>query len=324
MRDDPDFDGLMYAFDVDANGRGRHLRGAELSTPPQDDVAYRWVHLDFEKESSCRWISDWADETVAHLLTAENTRPQFAPYKEGFILTLRGVNLNPDANPEDMVSVRVFMRGKTIVSTRRRRLMAVVALREALEAGAGPASAIGFLTELADGLTVHMDKVILEMGDAVDTLEERSLADPSGLRTELSRLRREAIILRRYIAPQRDALHAMISGVPTLEPPEVADLRNIVDRVTRMIEELDALRERAMILSDQLADRRAEQMNQHTMVLSVVAAIFLPLGFLTGLLGVNIAGIPGIDYPYAFALFCVLLVVLGAAMLAFFRWLKWI
>ena len=134
MRDDPDFDGLMYAFDVDANGRGRHLRGAELSTPPQDDVAYRWVHLDFEKESSCRWISDWADETVAHLLTAENTRPQFAPYKEGFILTLRGVNLNPDANPEDMVSVRVFMRGKTIVSTRRRRLMAVVALREALEA----------------------------------------------------------------------------------------------------------------------------------------------------------------------------------------------
>ena len=50
-----------------------------------------------------------------------------------------------------------------------------------------------------------------------------------------------------------------------------------------------------MLLQDQLTDMRAEEMNRNMMVLSVVAAIFLPLGFITGLFGINVGGMPGID-----------------------------
>ena len=66
-------------------------------------------------------------------------------------------------------------------------------------------------------------------------------------------------------------------------------------------------------------DRRAETMNRQMLILSVVAAIFLPLGLITGLLGINVGGIPGADNPWAFAIVCVLLVVLGALQ---FWWFK--
>jgi zinc transporter len=59
-------------------------------------------------------------------------------------------------------------------------------------------------------------------------------------------------------------------------------------------------------------------------VLSVVAAIFLPLGFFTGLLGINVGGIPGAENPTAFLMFILLLIVLVIIQIAVFKWQKWL
>jgi zinc transporter len=96
-------------------------------------------------------------------------------------------------------------------------------------------------------------------------------------------------------------------------------LREAAERVTRLGEELDAIRDRAQVIHDQIMDRRAETMNRQMLILSVVAALFLPLGLLTGLLGVNVGGIPGADNPWAFEILCGLLVLIGAAQFWFFK-----
>lgn len=54
-------------------------------------------------------------------------------------------------------------------------------------------------------------------------------------------------------------------------------------------------------------------------VLSVVAAIFLPLGFVTGLLGINVGGIPGTEWPWSFTVVCVALLVMAGGLAEFFR-----
>jgi zinc transporter len=59
-------------------------------------------------------------------------------------------------------------------------------------------------------------------------------------------------------------------------------------------------------------------------ILSVIAAVFLPLGFLTGLLGINVAGLPGAETPWAFAAVCAILAVLAGLELWLLRRLKWI
>jgi zinc transporter len=93
--------------------------------------------------------------------------------------------------------------------------------------------------------------------------------------------------------------------------------------LTRYLEDLDAARERAAVTQEELVSRLSEQMDNRMYVLSVVAAIFLPLGFLTGLLGINVGGIPGAEYKAAFAIFCTFLGAIAIIELIIFRKKKW-
>ena len=121
------------------------------------------------------------------------------------------------------------------------------------------------------------------------------------LRRVITEVRSEAIGFRRFVAPDRDALHTL----PGLDFDWLAedDRLHIVeaaDRFARMAEELEAVRERAALLHEQITDLRAEQVDQRALYISIVAFIFLPLTFITGLLGMNVEGIPYAHHPASF------------------------
>ena len=78
-----------------------------------------------------------------------------------------------------------------------------------------------------------------------------------------------------------------------LDEDDKARLNETTNMLIRFLEELDSSIERAQIIQQTIANQVSEQLNQRMYVMSVVAALFLPLGFLTGLLGVNVGGIPG-------------------------------
>jgi zinc transporter len=98
----------------------------------------------------------------------------------------------------------------------------------------------------------------------------------------------------------------------------------VADRITRYVEDLDAARERAAIIQDELTTRLAETMNRNMYMLSVIAAIFLPLSLLTGLLGINVGGIPGVEWKWAFTLVTAGITLLGVAGFLLMRRLKWV
>jgi zinc transporter len=92
-----------------------------------------------------------------------------------------------------------------------------------------------------------------------------------------------------------------------------------------MAEELEAVRERSALIHEQLTDLRSEQIENRALLLSIVALIFLPLTFLTGLLGMNVDGIPAAHQPWAFwgvVGFCVVIAVGITGWFAAARWFK--
>jgi zinc transporter len=142
--------------------------------------------------------------------------------------------------------------------------------------------------------------------------------------TEIALIARSIIKLRRYIAPQREALARFAaSDAPFIGKGERFALREIANRTTRSVEDLDTIRERLASLRAHIDGLNAARIGRNGFVLSIVAAIFLPLGFLTGLFGVNLAGMPGGSWPGAFAALCAGTVVLGVALWFFFRWKRW-
>ena len=289
---------------------------------------YHWVHLAHGTSEGDQWLREESgipDHAVEALLDPE-TRPRCEKFDSGVLLFLRGVNLNPEAAPEDMVSIRLWVEPHRIVSVRIRRLMAVADLRELMEANRAPETTGAFLVDLCEKLSTRIESVILQDSDLLDQIEEEILdEDVSNKRAKTSGLRRRLIALRRYLSPQRDALSRLAEADDEiLTKIQRIEFREIHNATTRMIEALDSMRERTTVISEQLMDMRAEEMNRNMMVLSVVAAIFLPLGFLTGLLGINVGGMPGADNEMAFWVVCGLLALLTAALLILFRRLKWL
>jgi zinc transporter len=82
---------------------------------------------------------------------------------------------------------------------------------------------------------------------------------------------------------------------------------------------LESLRERSHIIKDELSNALGDILNRNLYVLSVVSAIFLPLHFFAGLLGVNLSGIPYSDSPMAFGVFCMILLTLVLVQIFYFK-----
>ena len=318
--------GLIHAYLLNGTGGGRRLELAEIESWTAEQ-GILWVHFDYTSKAARRWIRNNAglEELVADALLTEETRPRATALGDGLLLALRGINLNPGAEPDDMVSVRLWVDNERIISTRKRVLFSVSDVAKQLDAGNGPANTADFLVTLADRIVWHMGDTVDQSEDRVAELEEQVVDEGStSLRFDLATLRRQTITLRRYLAPQRDAFaKLMTEKIPWLDDHSRMRLREVSDRLIRHIEDLDAVRERAAVTQEELLGRLSDQMNTRMYVLSMVAAIFLPLGFLTGLLGINVGGIPGAENSWAFLMFLLFLVGIVAAQILWFRHKGW-
>jgi len=321
-----DGSGLVFAYQLDGKGGGRQLTLDDLGSvdPGQGWV---WAHLDATSPAARQWLQQQSglDPFVVAALLSEMTRPRFSEVDGGALLNLRGINLNENAEPEDMVSIRIWVAGDRIISARLRRLKAVIDIAERIQKGSGPRHGGEVVAMIASRLLDRMEPTFRELDQAVDETEDAVVQEPDAvMRERIVEIRRRAIMLRRYIAPQRDALAALrAADFAWIDSPVRRSLQDSYDRLCRFAEELDAVRERAQIIHDELKNAMADRLNRNMYVLSIVAAVFLPLGFLTGLFGINVGGIPGAEVPEAFTWFSAALVVIVAVQVVVFRWLRW-
>jgi len=215
--------------------------------------------------------------------------------------------------------------GKRFISTRRRRLLSVQDIITRLNEGSGPRNPAELLSMLTHRLTDRMSAIVSDLDDAVDAVEEQIINTLAiSQRSTLITLRHEIILLRRYLSPQREALARLLSETASwLGERDRLAIREAGDRVSRYLEDLDSCRDRAALSQEELASRIAEQMNSRMYVLSIVAALFLPLGFLTGLFGINAGGIPFAGDPMGFVEINLILVVLVITQVVIFRSKNW-
>jgi zinc transporter len=320
-------DGLVHGYRLGSGKLEDALTWADVEAwRPEQGLL--WIHLDADHESVRKWLTDKSglSPLVTEALLEVGTRPRSVVSESGVLAIFRGVNCNPGADPEDMVAMRMFVNEQRVITMRRSRLMAVQDIHETLRSGNGPTTAGEFFVAVVDRITERIGEIVVNIEDRVAEVEDTIVsAETAELRPQLAELRRESISLRRYIAPQRDMLARLAhERIAWLTESDKMLLRETAERTARYVEDIDAARERALISQEELNNRLAERMNRAMYTLSIVAAIFLPLGLLTGLLGINVGGIPGTESPWAFMIVTVFLVVLAIVLIAWFKKLKWL
>ena len=286
-----------------------------------------WIHVEGTDEEGLALLAGQAIPDVAsNALVATETRPRCDVIEEGALINLRGPAAGELDDTDRLVSIRMFIRAGKVNSVTRRPLSATQLVRAQMEAGTitDPGDLVA---AFARAISKQLDPQVAALGDSLDDCE--SELDDSralyGLRTTIARIRSESIAFRRFVAPNRDALETLAElGFDWLSEEDRLHIREAADRFARMTEELEAVRERSALLHEQLTDLRGEQMENRSLLISIVAFIFLPLTFVTGLLGMNVKGIPYAEEEWAFWGVVGVCVLIGAMVLGWFMWRHWL
>lgn len=291
--------------------------------PHHAEDGFRWLHFDLNADGLHEWATEMLPEIAANALMQSETRPRCERIDDGFLVNLRGVNLNPEASLEDMVSLRMWVGPKVVVSACARKLFAVEAVATSFRAGVAPESAGALVAELVTELTKRIETVSVDLEEQVDAYEEAMIDGAVPTSAEIGRYRKMVIKLRRYVQPQRDALELLShDGVGLLGKQTCRLIREDANRTRRSLEELDAARDRLISVQDHANAQQAQTLARNGHLLSIVASIFLPLGFLTGLFGVNLGGIPGASAASAFWILTATTVLIGALVFVVLKWWK--
>jgi zinc transporter len=320
--------GLRFASLLDGRGACRDLGWEDVRAwRPEQGVV--WVHLERDHDEAQRWLREESgiDSVVADALLAAEARPRVEDYDDALLIVLRGVNRQDRDNPEDLVPVRLWIDRNRVISLRDKDhyLMALREIREALIRGRGPVGPGELFARIADRIMHHVEPVVGDLEDDVDALAHAiEELDTTLIRDRLADYRSHAIQLRRYLAPQREALYRLqLEDATWLTKRDKVRIREVTDRTLRFLEDLDAIRDRTMILHEDLAAMVSERISHTANRLTAITAMALPPSLLAGIYGMNLEGIPWRDQPWSFALACV--VILG--ILPFEYWLlkrmKW-
>lgn len=320
---------LLFGRVLDGRGGGRMIGWEEAqSWQPASPEEVLWVHL-------CRTqpgVQDWLEnglsiaEPIAELLVSDQTRPRAFREENALIATLRGINFNPGAEPEDMISMQLWCDGSRLVTLRRHPLQTPREVLALVDQGVGPPDAGATITLLAELMIARMNQSVVDMNEVLDELEAADPDDdPEGMLRRISGIRRNCLSLKRHMSPQHEALEQISREAPPwFEAHDRREIAESIARLRRYLDDIDISKESALVLQDELRARSLSSNEHATYMLTVVAGIFLPLGFLTGLLGINVGGMPGMDDPAAF--WIVVLICLGVlvALLAIFKRWKWL
>jgi zinc transporter len=325
---EPNAEAFIFGFEFHSGQRPRQIAWPEVrEIAAAASTGWRWLHFNRLAGATETWLEERSglDETVISALLQNETRPRCVAHGEGLLLNLRGVNYNPGAEPEDMISVRIWATGSLIVSMRSYPVRAVQEIREDVAHSDSPLTPGGLLVRICAQLVDNMDPIVEQLRDDADQYEEQLLSPNARLpRNALAEFRGAILLLRRYIQPQKEAVAQLLRENSSLiDASQAILLREAGDHITRISEELDTIRERAAVLQDQVAGHRQEILNRRLLALSIVSSVFLPLTFLTGLLGMNVAGIPFAGEAWAFPIIVILLTMVAGSLLGVLKLLRW-
>lgn len=287
-----------------------------------------WVDLDLRESDSRDWIerkSGLSAEVVRHLLEVDELSRR-ETYDDGMLICFHTRKIRPVAGETDSLTQRIWIDKDRIITVRSEWHPAIDALLSAAEDDTSNWEPYQVLAFLIRASVRRFEPLINDMFATTTKLEDQFLDTENEFdEDELNEVRRQTMRSRRHFVMLRNLL-AFVAADEALpiSPHESQALDSARRQVLGYLESLDECNERAQLLQDQVRSRMADRLNQITYNLTIVATVFMPLSFLTGLMGMSVAGIPDSHSPYAFTIICLVMVIIAVFSWLFLRWRRWI
>lgn len=312
--------GLVWAFRIHANGSAEPLNVDSPIDLRGDGLL--WLHFNLGDLRADQWLAS-ADleipEAGKTLLLSRDNFQQIHAADDSIYGVFSDLVRAIDRVTEETGYLHFVMTERLLLSGRHHALCAVDATRRVLESGQqriGNAAAL--LETIVEHVAETMERVAEDVGQRLDTIEEKILSDDSAdLRRELGRLRRTCVRLHRQLSGLLLMFRRLdLQGPEMLKPA----LRLRAGKLAQRLDALDhivvEMRERSRLLQEELHLKIEEQTNKSIHLLSVLTALLLPPTLVTGVFGMNTKGLPLTDVETGFLTASVLIV--SSSALAYF------
>ena len=287
-----------------------------------------WIHLDEDNIESVEWLKNKSglDELLVENLLDEETQPRYFTLPNGTFVVLRDMNLNRNADIEDMIAVRIWIEKNRIISLSHRRQPAIEKLVDSFLAGNAPLTPAGVFVRLSDNITSNISRVLSKIDDSLDDIPDEVIdvdaLEADELRYRISDIRHQVLGMRRYIGPQKDVFMGLKNLENDLTKEEKAIMRAIRRDMQQAVSGLDYAREHSTVSQEELDSRVNVQLNKTMYILTVIMVVLAPLTLITGILGSN--SIEVTQNPQGFLLISIILVVLGVLQIWYLKRKKWL
>jgi zinc transporter len=296
-----------------------HLRSS-LSPDSDDGAAPQgeaWIDIEVADDEGRRWLASQSglDDAIVRRLLEPAPASYWRRFGQGLHFHAHTAVPGEDRSTIAIVDLGIWLEPGRIITVRKGEVPALDKAAEAYSTGAGPSNSWELITfVLSEGLSL-LEQVLHDLTTTIDQLEDAVLTregDPPIHR--VGELQKRLVYARRFRMPLANMLSFISSQPGRATDGALRDeLEGIGNLVAQQQELLGLLIDRAEALQGQIRDQLAHSMNTATYRFTWVATVFLPLSFLTGLLGINVAGIPGDHDPLAFWLVCGVLCVIATA-----------
>lgn len=290
---------LVHAYELDGKGSGREVTLQECLTSTKP----LWLHLgDIDQNTKDFLVHQMnISRDIVKRLMVEDTRPYTKIFDDFALVFVRGVNLNPDEKPDDMIMLRVLIKDNLIITVRRRSLKAIKDVKFDFANNQGPHNTTQMLASIIEHLIDRMWPVHDQINDVLSANEDyifsnqkKSDIRPLKERENLSSVRLQILQLHRYIRPMHDALVGVekLADFKWAKQSYLNSIDESEERLLQLIADLEHFKSRADILNEEIARLNDERQGRATYFLTVVATLFLPPSLITGIFGMNNLIIP--------------------------------
>jgi zinc transporter len=283
-----------------------------------------WLHFNLANARAATFLTESAHlpRGLRERIARRDGRSLVEVEADGLSVVVNDVAFDSSSDAGEAAALWAYATPRRVISARSHPLKSVDLLRQAMREGIRFDSGIELVAHLFALRTDALREETAEMGAEADAVEDEILrGDIPEQRERLGRVRRRCAHIRRHFLSDRTALQKVVSRRPDwMSAADAGLLHEVADELGYLREEVSGLYERAKLLQEELASRVAEQTGRQLYVLSILSAVLLPMTLITGVFGMNVAGLPGLEGETSFWWTMLLIVAAGAFTLLLLKW----
>ncbi|MFQ5952680.1 MAG: magnesium/cobalt transporter CorA [Candidatus Omnitrophota bacterium] len=309
----------------------KELKTIEETDLFMDKPTITWINVEgIHRVNVVKRVGDYFKLHPLLLEDVLNTeqRPKLEDFGEYSFIVLKMLDYNENKNEVITEQVSLVLSDKFVLSFQEKEIGVVNMVKERIK---NPKSRLRdsgtdyLVYALLDAIVDNYFLVLEKLGERIELMEEELVTKPgSSTLHAIHGLKRDMIFLRRSVWPLREVISFLERGEsPLVKDTTLRYLADVYDHTIQVIDTTETFRDMVSGMLDIYLSSISNKMNEVMKVLTIIATIFIPLTFITGLYGMNFVDMPELKWRWGYFMILGVMVFLGVAMTAYFKRKRW-